>query len=82
MLKTTDSKDADKEVQPITQKSNSKPHTTYLPDLQCRHMWKKVIANEKTKQDKIVHHSFKINIKWRVGNVQLILQIFSQYPNV
>jgi hypothetical protein len=55
---------------------------TYLPDLQCWHMWKKVIANEKTQKDKIIYYPFKVNLKWRVGNLQIILQIFSQHPEV
>lgn len=56
MSETSGLKYAENEVgENSLKKKRSKPDTTYLPDLQRRHMWKKVIANEKTKKDKIVH---------------------------
>lgn len=50
---------------------------TYLPDLQCWHMWKKVIANKKAQKDKIINNPFKVDLEWRVGNLHIILQILS-----
>ena len=63
-------------------KKSTKLDTKYLSDLQCRHMWKKVISDEKTKEDKIIHYSLKIYSKRRVNNVQIVLQVLSQYPDV
>jgi hypothetical protein len=45
-------------------------------------MRKKVIADKEAQKYKIIHYSFKVNHKRRVGNLQFILQIFTKHPNV
>ena len=45
-------------------------------------MRKEVIANKETQENKIIYYSFKVYLKWRVGDLQIILQIFSQHPYV
>lgn len=45
-------------------------------------MRKEVIANKEAQEHEIINQTFKIRSKRRIRNLQVILQIFSQYPNV
>lgn len=55
---------------------------TYLTDLQCGHMWQKIIANKETHEDEIIHNALKIDLKGKIRDSHFIFQILSESPNV
>lgn len=45
-------------------------------------MRKEVVPHKKAKKYKIIHQSFHVDLKRRIRDLQINLQIFSQHPNV
>jgi hypothetical protein len=45
-------------------------------------MWEEVIADKKTHEDKVIHKTLKIHLKWCILYHQIKLQVFPKCPNI
>lgn len=55
---------------------------TNLTYFECRHVWKKIIANKEAYENEIIHNALQVNLKGRIRDSKFIIQVFPQSPDI